>query len=125
MKTALAVTSAIPKSYLEALAEGWRVVHETTPLVHGEGRLLMCKDGVPESIAITYEPTARGYEYATPEVVTENVAAQADDAWTAHYREFGCMSCSTTEAPHAGHGMCFACLERVSGWVQELVKAAA
>ena len=124
MRTAT-VTSAIPGSYLDALANGWRVVSEKTPLVHGEGRLLMCKDGVPESIAITYEPTATGYNYDAPEVTTENVAAQAEDAWAEHYRAFGCMSCSTTEAPHAGYGMCRVCLERVSERLELVKKAAA
>ena len=126
MKTATAtITSAIPKTYLQALAEGWRVVSERTPLVHGEGRILMCRDGIPESIAISYQPTATGYEYSTPEVTTENVAAQAEDCWAEHFRAFGCMSCSTTAAPHAGYGMCRVCLERVSERLELVRKAAA
>lgn len=118
------VTSAIPKSYLDALAQGWRIVAERTPLVHGEGRLLLCKDGVPESIAIMYQPTATGYEYSAPQVVTENVAAQAEDTWAQHYAEFGCASCGKTDVPHAGYGLCQACIERVSGRTQDLSTAA-
>jgi hypothetical protein len=114
---------AIPGSYPEALAEGWRVVDERTPLIHGEGRLLLCKDGVPESIAISYQPTATGYRYSTPQVAAENVATQAEDCWESHYREFGCAACETKDATHAGYGLCRACIERVSGQLDEVIAA--
>jgi hypothetical protein len=105
----------IPANYQQAIADGWRVVHERTPLVHGEGRLLLCKDGVPESIEIGYSPTATGYEYAMPQVTTEEVAEQAEQTWASHYREFGCASCETKETPHAGYGLCRDCIACVSG----------
>lgn len=113
MKTAQAA-SAIPGSYHQAIADGWRVVYEETPFVHGQGRMVLCKDGVPESIAINYKPTATGYEHSTPQVTNENVAAQAEECWARHYREFGCASCETKAAPHAGYGLCAACIERVT-----------
>ena len=115
--------TALPGSYESALAEGWRVVSERTPFVHGEGRLLLCKDGVPESIAITYRATATGYRYSVPQAVTEDVAAQAEDSWESHYREFGCSSCQTKDAPHAGYGLCRTCIERVSIGTKEAIAA--
>ena len=117
--------TALPGSYESALAEGWRVVSERTPHVHGEGRLLLCKDGVPESIAITYQPTRTGYEYSTPQAVTENVAEQAEHTWASHYREFGCLSCETKDAPHAGYGLCRACIEGFSARMKETIRDAA
>jgi hypothetical protein len=115
--------TAIPGSYQQAIADGWRVVHEETPLVYGEGRLLLCRDGVPESIAIGYQPTATGYQYATPQITTEDLAGQAEDCWVRHFAEFGCAACSTTEAPHAGYGLCQTCVKRVSGQIDEAIAA--
>lgn len=115
--------TAIPESYQQAIADGWRVVHETTPLVHGAGRLLLCKDGVPESIAIGYQPTATGYLYETPQVTTEDVAAQAEDFWATHYREFGCAACESRTEPHAGYGLCRACIARVSAESRQAIAA--
>jgi hypothetical protein len=109
----------LPRSYESAIADGWRVVHERTPLVHGEGRLLLCKDGVPESIEIGYRATTSGYEYAGPQVTTEDVAAHAEQTWASHYREFGCAACETTETPHAGYGLCQACIARVSSRLEQ------
>ena len=106
--------TAIPGSYQQAIADGWRVVSEKTPFVHGEGLLLLCKDGVPESIEIAYEATATGYEYATPQITTENVAEQAEQTWASHYREFGCAVCETKETPHAGYGLCADCIQHVT-----------
>lgn len=121
--TTAKVTNVIPRSYLQALADGWRVVHEETPLVHGAGRLLLCKDGVPESIAISYQPTATGYEYSTPQVTTENVATQAEDCWARHYQEFGCTVCETKDVPHAGYGLCRSCIEHVSSDPEKVIAA--
>jgi len=56
---------------------------------------------------------------------TENVAAQAEDCWAKHYHAFGCAACETKDAPHAGHGLCRTCLERVSDRIEMAKKAVA
>jgi hypothetical protein len=55
-------TEKAPFSYAEALSQGWTVLDEKTPLVHGRGVLTMAKEGVSQLVTIGYAPTATGYE---------------------------------------------------------------
>jgi hypothetical protein len=111
-----------PYSYAEALSQGWSVIDEKTPFVHGKGVLTMAKEGVSQLVTIGYAPTATGYEYAAPQFATEGTSPDAEDCWAEHFQRFGCASCSRKDVPHAQSGLCASCRDRIAGQLEQVIQ---
>jgi hypothetical protein len=60
--------TTLPRSYQQAIADGWIVISDKTPIVHGEGLLTMRKGGLSHILTVAYSTTKTGYKYAAPTI---------------------------------------------------------